>query len=56
MNAEVNRVLAQPALRERLATQGADPLPMTPAAFGAFIAEDRARWGGVIRTGNIRPD
>lgn len=56
MNAEVNRALAQPALRERLAGQGADPLPMTPAAFGAFIAEDRARWGGVIRTGNIKPD
>ncbi len=56
MNAEVNRALAQPALRQRLAGQGADPLPMTPAAFGAFIAEDRARWGGVIRTGNIKPD
>jgi tripartite-type tricarboxylate transporter receptor subunit TctC len=56
MNAEVNRLLTQPALRERLAGLGADPLPMTPAAFGAFIAEDRARWGRVIRDGNIRPD
>lgn len=56
MNREVNTLLEKPALRERMAAQGSDPLAMTPAAFQARIAEDRARWARVIRDGNIRPD
>jgi tripartite-type tricarboxylate transporter receptor subunit TctC len=56
MNREVNAILEKPLLRERMSAQGSDPLPMTPAAFQARIAEDRARWARVIRDGNIRPD
>jgi len=56
MNREVNAILAKPAMRARMAAQGSEPLTMTPAAFGARIAEDRARWAQVIRAGNIRPD
>ena len=56
MNAEINALLARPAFRERLSAQGADPTPMSPAEFGAVIERDRARWTGVIREANIRPD
>lgn len=56
MNREVNAILENPALRARMAAQGSDALTMSPAAFGARIAEDRARWARVIRAGNIRPD
>lgn len=56
MNREVNMLLEKPLLRERMSAQGSDPLAMTPAAFQARIAEDRARWARVIRDGNIRPD
>lgn len=56
MNREVNMLLEKPSLRERMSAQGSDPLAMTPAAFQARIAEDRARWARVIRDGNIRPD
>jgi tripartite-type tricarboxylate transporter receptor subunit TctC len=56
MNREVNALLDKPLLKERMAAQGSDPLAMTPAAFQARIAEDRARWARVIRDGNIRPD
>eukprot|EP01031_Cornospumella_fuschlensis_P048136 gene48136-58963_t len=56
MNREVNALLEKPLLRERMSAQGSDPLPMTPAAFQARIAEDRARWARVIRDGNIRAD
>lgn len=56
LNREINAILARPAFRERMAGQGADPLPMTPAEFGARIARDRATFAQVIRTGNIRPD
>ncbi|WPB85327.1 Bug family tripartite tricarboxylate transporter substrate binding protein [Sediminicoccus rosea] len=56
MNREVNALLEKPSLKERMSAQGSDPLAMTPAAFQARIAEDRARWARVIRDGNIRPD
>jgi tripartite-type tricarboxylate transporter receptor subunit TctC len=56
MNREVNALLARPDFRAKLAAQGVEPLPGTPAEFTALIARDRARWTGVIRTGNIRVD
>lgn len=56
MNREVNTLLEKPALKERMSAQGSDPLAMTPAAFQARIAQDRARWARVIRDGNIRAD
>jgi tripartite-type tricarboxylate transporter receptor subunit TctC len=56
MNREVNALIARPALKEKLSRQGADPLPMTPAEFGARIERDRARWTQVIREAGIRPD
>jgi tripartite-type tricarboxylate transporter receptor subunit TctC len=56
MNREVNALLEKPLLKERMSAQGSDPLPMTPTAFQARIAEDRARWARVIRDGNIRAD
>jgi tripartite-type tricarboxylate transporter receptor subunit TctC len=56
MNREVNALLEKPALKARMSAQGSDPLPMTPAAFQARIAEDRSRWARVIRDGNIRAD
>lgn len=56
VNSEINALLARPAFREKLLAQGSDPAPMTPAAFGALIERDRARWTRVIREANIRPD
>ncbi|NDG49098.1 MAG: tripartite tricarboxylate transporter substrate binding protein, partial [Rhodospirillales bacterium] len=56
MNATVNELIARPALRDRLASQGADPLAMTPAAFGERAVRDRAIYARVIRDGSIRPD
>ncbi len=56
LNAEVNAGLADPRLRERLAELGAVALPMTPAQFGKFIADETEKWGRVIRAANIRPE
>ncbi|WP_270933653.1 Bug family tripartite tricarboxylate transporter substrate binding protein [Falsiroseomonas oryzae] len=56
VNAVVNELIQRPALAARLSGQGADPLAMTPAEFGARIERDRARWTQVIRDAQIRPD
>ena len=56
LNREVNALLANPGFRAKLAAQGVEPLGGTPAEFAALISRDRARWGEVIRRGNIRAD
>jgi tripartite-type tricarboxylate transporter receptor subunit TctC len=56
LNREVNAALARPAFRDKLAGQGADPAPGTPADFAAVIERDRARWTKVIRDAGVRAD
>jgi len=48
LNAALNRVLADPAVRARFEALGAEPLGGTPAALGAMVAEEIERWRGVI--------
>ena len=40
-------------IKARLAGLGVDPMSMTPAAFGKFIADETEKWGNVIRALNI---
>ena len=56
LNAEINRALATPAVTERIRALGGEPLPLTPAQFGARIADDSKRFGTIIRERNIRGD
>ncbi|MBE7522434.1 MAG: tripartite tricarboxylate transporter substrate binding protein [Burkholderiales bacterium] len=46
--AEVQRVLAQPDVRERLEREGAELIPGEPAALGALIAKDLANWKKLV--------
>ena len=45
----VMKILATPAMKERLDKAGAEVRPMTPAQFAAFIASEKARWAKVVR-------
>jgi len=56
LNKEINAALADPKIRARLADLGGIPIPMTPADFGKFIADETEKWGKVIRTANIKPE
>jgi tripartite-type tricarboxylate transporter receptor subunit TctC len=56
LNAEINRILATPALKERIAALGGVPAPMTPAEFAAKAAEDSKRFGAIIRERKIIGD
>ena len=53
LNAEINRSLASPAMRERLSGEAIEPMPMTPEQFGKFIQADIARWSALARERNI---
>jgi tripartite-type tricarboxylate transporter receptor subunit TctC len=56
LNGDINRILATPALKERITALGGVPAPMTPAEFGAKAAEDSKRFGAIIRERKIIGD
>jgi tripartite-type tricarboxylate transporter receptor subunit TctC len=53
LNAALNRVLADPAIRARFEALGAEPLGGTPEALAAAVQEEIARWRGVIEAQRI---
>ena len=48
VNAEVNRALADPKMRARLAELGGKPIAGTPNDFGKVIAAETAKWEKVV--------
>ena len=56
LNRAINAALADPKIAARLAELGTQPGPMTPAAFGAFMAAETEKWAKVVRAANIKPE
>src|SRR5713101_6261234 len=56
LTAEFVKILDMTDVRKSLADQGADIAGGTPAAFDAFMREETARWGAVIKQAGIRPE
>lgn len=56
LNAEIGKALASPALQQRLVAEAIEPMPMTPAQFGAFIQSELARYVALAKERNIRLD
>ena len=48
VNAEVNRALADPKMRERLAELGGRPISGTPEDFGKVIVAETEKWAKVV--------
>jgi tripartite-type tricarboxylate transporter receptor subunit TctC len=46
---EISTALADATMKARLADIGATPLPLSPAEFGKFVADDTEKWGKVVR-------
>jgi len=55
-NAELNRVLTDAGVIQRLLDQGVEATPGTPAAFRDLIAAETERWRTVIKSAGITPD
>jgi tripartite-type tricarboxylate transporter receptor subunit TctC len=56
LNKAVGTDLADAAFKARLADLGGVPMPMTPAAFGRFIADETAKWAKVNTFANIKAE
>lgn len=54
LNAEMNKVLADPAIKARFLTLGFEITGGTPAEFAAVVESESRRWAKVIRDANLK--
>lgn len=56
LNAELIAIIRSPEVRERLVSQGAEVVTMTPAEFTQFFDHERRNWAKVVAQGGVRID
>jgi tripartite-type tricarboxylate transporter receptor subunit TctC len=56
LNAEFVKALQQPDLRQRLASQGAEPLTSTPDEFAAYLRSEIGKWTKVVKDSGMKLD
>jgi tripartite-type tricarboxylate transporter receptor subunit TctC len=56
LNDTLGTVLAAPDMRDKLAGEALEPMPMSAEAFGKYIRDDIARWTRVARDRKIDLD
>ena len=54
LGAAVKRATQDPATREQIRKQGADPVGNTPDEFNRYLQEEAKRWGEVVRVSGAR--
>jgi tripartite-type tricarboxylate transporter receptor subunit TctC len=53
---EISRIVQLPEVRERLSSEGAEPVGSTPAQFAAHIKAELARWAKVVKQAKLTMD
>ena len=53
LNADIVKALSDPEVKARLQRVGAEAVPTTPDAFGAFFKAEMTKWAKVIKDANI---
>ncbi len=56
LNAEILLILSLPDVRERLSSQGADPVGGTPEQFSALIRSEIQKWAKVVKDSGAKID
>jgi tripartite-type tricarboxylate transporter receptor subunit TctC len=56
LSGEIEKILRQPDIREKLAQLGAEPKFMNPEQLTAFVAEESPRWGRLIQASGAKAD
>jgi tripartite-type tricarboxylate transporter receptor subunit TctC len=54
LNHDVNRVLREPEVRERLGSLGAEPMSMTPTEFDHFLRAEMDDAAKVVKAAGIK--
>jgi tripartite-type tricarboxylate transporter receptor subunit TctC len=56
LNQEINTGLAEPRIKARFDELGAEPMPMTVAEFGKFVADETGKWAKVVKFSGAKAD
>jgi len=56
LNAEINKAINRPEVKEAWDKQGAAPLVMTPAEFDTYLHKDIEKWANVVKASGIKPE
>jgi tripartite-type tricarboxylate transporter receptor subunit TctC len=54
LNREINASFADAAMRTRFAAISGEPLPGSPAAFGAMMSDETEKWAKVVQFAGIQ--
>lgn len=56
LNAELNRIVTQPEIRERLRNEGADVIPLAVDQFAAFVKSESEKYLNIIKQSGVKPE
>ena len=56
LNRELQNVIADRDVKERFAATGVEPIGSTPEQFAAYMRDEYAKWGKVIRATGVKAD
>lgn len=56
LNQAIRQALQDPRFSQRIASQGAEPAPNSPAEFAVFIKTEVTKWGKVVRDAGAHAD
>ncbi|HXM80724.1 MAG TPA: tripartite tricarboxylate transporter substrate binding protein [Burkholderiales bacterium] len=56
LNGELVKIMYSPEMKDRLNAMGTDPVTSTPEEFAAYIRQEIAKWGDVVRKAGLKAD
>ena len=56
LHKDIVATLQEPAIAERMARAGLEPIGNTPAAFAQYLQSEAAKWGSLIKTAGIKAE
>ncbi len=56
LNAAITAGLADPQIKAKIKDLGGETMPMTPAQFGKFLADETNKWAKVVKFSGAKPE
>jgi len=56
INAEITKIVQMPDVRARILDIGAEPGPMKPAEYAAWVQSEVTKWTKLVKEAGIQPE
>ena len=56
LNGEINKILRDPEVRQKLVDAGANVVPQSTEQFAAFVQAESAKYERIIRETGVKPE